>query len=284
MRILLIALLTALPQFGFAENDAKPILVIGASYANGKTPFNMGLSAPLLGLAVRNGSYLSLGDALIREHREDGFVINEAQGGATTFERPSCRFALYGDACGTAVFDSYTTQLQRAMARVRSVVTLELNADYVVIEVPNDCMHSDAFGIPESQTSECTEDDMQAVADRMIGVGQLALSQGLTPIYGGLAPLEGIDLELLQQSSFLLWTISPANYERLREIMHDRITADLPGALFVDYWAGYEHIGDGTHPSIKTARRAARRILSAISNARGCGSKPSHGTAPAHCR
>ena len=41
-------------------NNNQPILVIGASFGSGNTPFDSGLSAPLLGLAVAGGNYLSL--------------------------------------------------------------------------------------------------------------------------------------------------------------------------------------------------------------------------------
>ena len=79
--------LNASASSGSAE---QPILVIGASFANGSTPFNDNLEAPLGGIAVGFGSYLSLGDALIRNSTVSGFVINEAQAGATTFDRESC--------------------------------------------------------------------------------------------------------------------------------------------------------------------------------------------------
>ena len=66
-----------------------PLLVIGASYGEGKTPFNNGL-APLGGISVGFGSYLSVGQALTRAPQLPGYVINEAQGGATTFARSYC--------------------------------------------------------------------------------------------------------------------------------------------------------------------------------------------------
>ncbi|MEK9713643.1 MAG: hypothetical protein VW258_13850, partial [Thalassolituus sp.] len=133
------------------SSDRLPILVVGASYGNGNVPFQTGLESPLLGLAVNGGNYLSLGDALIRSSLHNGYVINEAQASATTFNRESCRTALYGAACSGAEFDGYDVQIQRAASRTYSLSTGEFNADYVVITAPNDCLHSDAFGIPEAE-------------------------------------------------------------------------------------------------------------------------------------
>jgi hypothetical protein len=77
--ILLVASLLCL-QKSFAADAALqlPLLVIGASYSEGKPPFNNGI-APLDGSAVGFGSYLSLGEALTRNEELPGFVINEAQ-------------------------------------------------------------------------------------------------------------------------------------------------------------------------------------------------------------
>jgi len=69
--------------------SSLPLLLVGASYAEGKTPFNNGI-APLGGVAVGLGSYLSVGQALTRTPLLPGFVINEGQAGATTFARPYC--------------------------------------------------------------------------------------------------------------------------------------------------------------------------------------------------
>ena len=76
------------------DKSDYPLLVIGASTAQGVTPYNNGI-APLNGIAVNFGSFLSLGQALTRNHKLPGFVINEAQAGATTFPRLACAAAFW---------------------------------------------------------------------------------------------------------------------------------------------------------------------------------------------
>ncbi|WP_428239550.1 SGNH/GDSL hydrolase family protein [Gynuella sp.] len=241
--------------------DHKPILVIGGSLGNGVTPFNDGLTSPLLGASVGQGSYLSVGDALIRSPLYNGYVINQAEAGGTTFARPSCRYAFYGNACGEGMFNSYSTQLQRAIARVSSLSDGVINADFVVITPPNDCLHSDAQGVPELQAVYCTEADWEALADRLIAVGQEALAIGLKPVYLTYPEESGVDLELFASSSGLIWAISSADYIRMRETVHSRIAHDLPAALISNGWGDFHHIGDGIHPDVRSSRLAARQIL-----------------------
>ena len=78
---------------------------------------------------------------------------------------------MYAGACSTAEFNSYETQLTRAASRVRSLSTGAYNAEYVIITAPNDCLHSDAFGRPESETIPCDMEDMYDLADRLMQVG-----------------------------------------------------------------------------------------------------------------
>ena len=103
--------------------ETLPVLIVGASFANGKAPFDGDLSSPLLGLSVGTGQYISLGDALIRNRTHSGYVVNEAQASATTFARESCRTALYAGGCSTAETDSYQTQVLRASSRVYSLAS-----------------------------------------------------------------------------------------------------------------------------------------------------------------
>jgi hypothetical protein len=86
-----------------------------------KTPLNNGV-AQLGGISVGFGAYLSLGHAPIRTDSLPGHPLNEGPGGATTFAR---RVVL------PPRLDSY-------------------DAKYVVISTANDCLHADAFGIPQS--------------------------------------------------------------------------------------------------------------------------------------
>ena len=252
------------PQNTEETPETLPLLIVGASFANGKAPFDGDLSSPLLGLSVATGQYISLGDALIRNQTHSGYVVNEAQASATTFARESCRTALYGGGCSTAQTDSYQTQVLRASSRVYSLADGTYNADYVIVTAPNDCLHSDAFGLPESDAQQCDEEDMQDVADRMVEVGQLVLGLGMTPIFAPYPDVSNIDLELFRQSSLLEWTISPTDYQMLNNIVMTTIASDLPEALIIDYWAEYAHLGDGIHPDLATVENAADTILEGI--------------------
>lgn len=239
-----------------------PLLLIGASYAEGKTPFNNGI-APLGGTSVGLGTYLSLGQALTRENKLPGYVINEGEAGATTFARNAC--PPTSSVCGAASWNSYQTMLQRALARVAMPPTFsQYNARYVVITTPNDCLHSGAVGVPQAQAAQCTLADMNAVADRLIAVGQFAQSKGLTPIYDVLPAYTDLNLPLFQQLNGQVWVIGENDYNQLRNTVRSRIETTLPDALLVDMWRDFKHIGDGIHPDQKTSRRAAEIVAKAI--------------------
>jgi len=249
----------------------SPLLVIGASYSEGKTPFNNGV-APLGGISVGLGSYLSLGQALTRTEELPGYVINEAQGGAGTFARPYC--APGAPVCGPAGWDSYETQLQHALARVAVPPGFtQYNARYVVITMSNDCLHSDAFGIPQSQSQPCSAAQMNQTVDRLIAVGNLALSRGVTPVYDIYPSYQRLDLPLFRSLSGLAWVIGEADYNTLRELSRSRLRAELPNAIVVDMWKDFVHIGDGIHPSVETARKAARRVAHELLRRDGAGAR-----------
>jgi hypothetical protein len=95
---------------------------------------------------------------------ESGHVVNEAQAGACTFARLACGPAQ----CGPAGWDSYETQLTRAIMRVTNpfTVPVKVNARYVVVTMANDCLHSDAAGIPQLQTVPCSYQQLDEVASR----------------------------------------------------------------------------------------------------------------------
>lgn len=259
------AIALACPLAAQAERPAAldlPLLLIGASYAEGKTPFNNGI-APLGGTSVGLGSYLSLGQALTRENRLPGYVINEAEAGATTFARHAC--PPTASTCGAASWSSYQTMLQRALARVAMPPTFsQYNARYVAIITANDCLHSGAAGIPQSQAQQCTQDDMNAVADRLIAVGQFAQSKGLVPIYDVMPAYNNLNLPLFQQLNGQVWVIGENDYNQLRDTLRSRLQTALPDALVVDIWRDFKHIGDGIHPDQKTARKAAELVAKAI--------------------
>jgi hypothetical protein len=239
-----------------------PLLVIGGSYSEGKSPFNNGI-APLGGLSVGFGTYLSLGHALTRNDTLPGFVINEGQAGAGTFARPFC--APGAPACGLAAWESYQTQFQKALARVAMPPTFtQYNAKYVIVTTSNDCLHADAFGIPQSQSQPCSLAQMNATVDRLVALGHAALAQGITPVYDVHPRYRDLDLPLFRTMFGLAWVIGEADYDTLRELSRTRIRAEVSGAIVVDMWRDFTHIGDGIHPDVKTARKAAQIVASEL--------------------
>jgi hypothetical protein len=252
------ALLSLEPALAKDKPSQLPLLVIGASYSEGKTPFNNGI-APLGGISVGLGSYLSLGHALTGSELLPGFLINEAQAGAGTFARPFC--APGAATCGPAGWESYQTQLEKALARVAVPPTFAAyNAKYVVITMPNDCLHADAFGVPQSQSQPCTPAQMSASVDRMIAIGNFALSKGITPVYDVYPRYANLNLPLFRSLFGLAWVIGEHDYNMLRDLSRTRLQAELPAAIVLDIWAGFTHGGDGIHPDTTTTKNAARTI------------------------
>jgi len=242
------------------KEDEPALLVIGASYGNASVPFFSNLQAPLGGIAVNQGQYLSLGNALIRERSLSGHVINEAQAGATTFDRLGC---FPGPECISPGWEGFDKQFTKAVARVTSFN--DVKADYVVITTGNDCNHPDAFGIPMSETSECTVTQMNQSIDNIIAVGRRALDMGITPIFGGPRNYHDLDLELFRANLGWEWIISKESFDFYSELTDSRIREELPDAIIIDnMWKGFEHLGDGLHPDRKTVKRAAKRIAKAI--------------------
>lgn len=239
-----------------------PLLLIGASYAEGKTPFNNGL-APLGGISVGLGSYLSVGQALTRNPLLPGYVINEGQAGATTFGRSYC--APGASSCGPATWDAYAVQLQKALARVAVPPNFTTyNAKYVVVMPPNDCLHADAFGVPQAMTQPCSAAQINQVADRLIAVGNQARAAGLTPVYATMPTYKQLDLPLFRSLYGLAWVIGEADYSTMRAVTSTRIRAEVPGAVVLDVWRDFVHIGDGIHPTPETARKAANIIAQSL--------------------
>jgi len=261
LKHLLVLFATALcfhEVFAADGSSQYPLLVIGASYSEGKPPFNNGI-APLGGIAVGYGSYLNLGEALTRNEELPGFVINEAQAGATTFARS--QRPPGAPVCSQAAWDSYQTQLQKALARVALPPTLtQYNAKYVLVTAGNDCLHSGAIGVPQAQAQFCTYADMTASVDRLVALGNFALSRGITPIYDVAPRYDRLDLNLFRAQYHLAWVINEQDYNTLRNLAQSRLKAELPSALVLDIWKDFTHIGDGIHPDYKTATNAARIV------------------------
>lgn len=233
-----------------------PLLVIGASYTEAKTPFNNGI-APQGGRAVAFGSYLSLGAALTRDHQLPGYVINESQAGAGTFTRFQCPPGAA--TCSAAVWDSFQVQLQRALTRVALPAPAGgYNAKYVVVSIANDCLHAGGMGVPQPTSVPCTLADMNATADRLLALGNFALSKGLTPIFTSYPKYEDLDFPLFKTSANVAWVIDEHDYNTLRDLVESRLEAELPAAIQLDVWKEFNHIGDGLHPDSDSTRKAAR--------------------------
>ncbi|NQY33447.1 MAG: SGNH/GDSL hydrolase family protein [Alteromonadaceae bacterium] len=265
MKNILVLLFTVVMSSSvFAE---QPVLVVGASFANASTPFNDELNAPLGGVAVGMGSFLSLGNGLVRNQSLSGHVINEAQAGATTFDRMVCNPTCNPE----VIWQGYDKQLTKALARVtlRDPQTgdiTSINAKYVIITMPNDCLHSDAFGIPQNETSPCTTTEINTSTDNLIALGQRILDLSLTPIFNIPPTYEQMDLPLFQSLFGLSWAVDKDGYDELVNNRLTRIEAELPDAVLLKVWKQFVHLGDGIHPDQKSVTRAAKHIARFIKN------------------
>lgn len=259
---LLIASIFASGAYAFQYSlvPEKPLILIGASYANGNTPLQQDLQGPLFGISVGAGDFVDLGMALTRLGAK---VRNEGQAGATTFSRITCN-----PVCGDATWDSYATELQRGLRRVTVFDAngpAGYNADYVIISLSNDCLHSDAFGIDQALTSPCSLAEQHAAIDRLIAVGQEVLDLGMTPVFAKYPSASNLDLPLFAQLSGLTWVMTNEQYDFFGELYASRIQQELPDAILVNAWKRFTHRGDGIHPDDATSMKAAYRFLRAIS-------------------
>lgn len=241
-----------------------PLLLIGSSYENGATAIDAESIGALGGAAVGAGSYLSLGDAIIKDILPGvGLTVNEAAVGSTTFDRFSC-FELACLAGGKML--GYLNQYKRALLRValrdplNPASIVGYNAKYIFIGMANDCIHSDAFGIPQARTTPCTSVEINASADRIIEVAKDALSKGITPIIPIHPEYKSLNLSLVQQGLGFVWVANEFQYNEVRNMFRTRFTAELPGALVVDLWTNFVHRGDGIHPDLATMKRTARKL------------------------
>ncbi|OCQ21291.1 hypothetical protein A7985_11745 [Pseudoalteromonas luteoviolacea] len=258
--LLLSAMWASTNSFAQDKSQEAPLLLIGASFANGSMPYFDNLEAPLGGIAINGGRYLSLGNALIRERRLSGHLINEGQAGATTFDRLTC---FPGPECVGPGWEGYEKQLTKALSRVKTAQG-SYTAKYVVIIRGNDCNHPDAFGIPMAETSECSVEQMHQYTDTFVNVAKRALAAGVTPIFSSPPRYENIEWETLRQRFNWPWIVSKDNYEQFAEIRLNRLKQEVPEALFLDIWRGFTPMDDGLHPDRITMQRAAKRIAKAI--------------------
>lgn len=248
---------------------SQPILVIGASYADGRPPFDDSLQAPMGGMAVNFGTYLGEGDALVRQGL---LVVNEAQAGATTFDRDFCLTNF----CLDVGWQGYHTQLSKALGRVAirnpsdPNQVLGYNARYVYISLPNDCIHSGAAGIAQAQSSPCSQQQVDELVDRVIDVAEDAMDVGLVPVFSRYPDYDDLNLAIIAGATGLTWYVNESQWNAIADTFEDRIADELPGAILVDAWRHMEVLPDGLHPTPKSANKAAKRIREAIEDYEGC--------------
>lgn len=268
-----ITLLLALFSYlSFANSGVydKPIIFIGASFTNANVPIDNELVSALGGVSVGAGLYLDLASAVIRDKKSAGLVKSEAEAGATTFARAGCN---PGPECGPGGWTSYQTQLDKAIPRVTTPTGI--NAEYVVIGIANDCLHTDAFGVPQAAAPfPCNNTQINEYADRLIAVGESVLAYGLTPIFEILPKYSNLDLELTASLFGLLDIADESAYNNVRSGIKSRLTqykAEVATrgkgqkVLIAKIWnKDFAHFGDGLHPDRTTVERAAKKLLKII--------------------
>ena len=62
----------------------------------------------------------------------------------------------------------------------------------------------------------------------------------------------------------MIWVLNEAEYNQLRDIHRNRLTTEIPGAIVLNIWKNFTHIGDGLHPASETVKKAAAKIVEAI--------------------
>lgn len=245
------------------EPTDSPILVIGASYAEGKLPLNDALQGPFGGSSVGFGSYMDFGDALSRQGK---FVVNEAQAGATATDRQMCLAAV----CLPVGWLGYANQLSKALARVAipdpadPTQVLAYNAEYVYFGLVNDCMHSGAAGVPQLESEPCDEAEIEDFLDEVLDAAADATAAGLIPIFPEYPDYGDIDLSIQAAATGLTWYANEEQWNLLSQMWHERIAEALPDAIIVNAWANMQTLPDGLHPTPRSAKRAAKRVIKAI--------------------
>ncbi|GAM09591.1 hypothetical protein OR1_01871 [Geobacter sp. OR-1] len=141
---------------------------------------------------------------------------------------------------------------------------LSYNAKYLLVGTANDCMHADSFGIPQSQTSPCGTKEFNSYLDRLVAVGKQSLALGITPVYYLYPKYTDLDLPLAKQMYGIYWIMDEQSFNEMRDLHRARLGAELPGAIVVDAWEHFQHLGDGLHPTPKSTSAAARKIAGAI--------------------
>lgn len=245
------------------KESQKPILMIGASYVNSKTRIDDNGIGSMGGVAVGFGSYYSLGDALIRNSDLNGLIVNEGSVGATTFDRFSC---TYNRCLRGGKILGYKSQFEDALKRVaiygvNNPVPIKYNADYIIIGVSNDCIHSDAFGKPQTKTKMCTEQDIEESITNIIDIAKESLKKQITPLISIPPKYSDLNLQLLEQGLHFYWVINEGTYNTYRNELIKRVEDELGKKYILNIWDKFSHRGDGIHPSRKTVEDASKKVV-----------------------
>lgn len=241
----------------------KPVIgVIGASYENAESPFNDELSGPLAGFTIGQGEgYIDLSSMF---ERKRALILNEAQAGASTVTTVGCTLTE----CGSAFWDGFDVQLNRVIARGFNPFTLAQSVDYVVIGLSNRCLHSDSIGQPWTQTSGCSQEQLDSVVSQYVALAQTAIDQNITPVISQWPEYNRLDLLTTKALFGFTWVITEQDYNYLRDNLNSALSS-MEAVLYINNtWKNFElwstdqgDVIDGIHPSPKTIRRAASRIL-----------------------
>ncbi len=232
------------------------LIFIGGSFQQGKTPYNLYLNGPLYGAAVNGGRYVSLASEF---DRMGYYIINEAQAGATTFERIGCGY----DFCVEAYWDSYETQLDRAIPRVTSRDGT-INAKFVVIGTSNDCLHPGAFNVPFIESKKCDYIDLIAWGNRLVAVAKRVQSYGLVPIVTEFPRWTTEQLKTFQEYNNMPWISTVEELDIRRKYLKTILHAELDEFIYVRPWGNFQSIIDGIHPTEETVTNAALTIENAM--------------------
>ncbi len=219
----------------------NPVIgVIGASYADCSLPLN----TPLAGVGYAGCSYEALEKKLTKNHIIDKMgmtVQSAAQAGSYSY-----------DVAGTD-WKGSSSQLHELMMRTFWFFDTEQRLQYLVVSIPNDCLHS----IP------CAESDMQSYIDNIKQAVTTATSAGITVIVNGYPEWEGMDLNAAGVAFGLTNLIDEANYKKLSQ-MHEEQLSAMSGVVYMKVWKDNFATIDGLHPLPANQMEAADRIARMI--------------------
>lgn len=220
---------------------APVVGVVGGSFGSCQAP----IDSPLLGAGLAGCSYESLDVALLRNQRLErhGFTVQStAQGGARSY-----------DVAGTGWL-GYAGQYQQLYARTTWPLDGINRLKYVVVSLPNDCLHS----IP------CSEQDIDnMLLHNIVALADNAATQNVKLIVNAYPAWEDLNLSLTAEQYGLVNMMEEDDYNYLKA-RHKQVLSAHPNIIYLDVWRHNFDPIDGLHPSKANMRKAAKRITQAI--------------------